>query len=327
MTHLCGPFRGKSPVGASQLLETGPANFFAELVPFRPATASPRNFRGANSDYARLLARMRRRSITVFPLVIAALFAAFQYFKAEKVTNPETGESVRVALSSEQEQALGLQSYREVLSQSDVVTSGPEWELVTKVAQRLVRSVGDAGGAFRWEVSLIRSPQINAFCLPGGKIAVFTGILPVVESEAGLAAVMGHEMAHAIARHGSQRLLRTNLAQTVMLGAQFSFTELDWNQRRMVIAALGAGAQYGVLLPFSRDHEIEADRMGVLYMARAGYDPAEAIAFWQRMQAASGRNGPPEFASTHPSGETRIAQLRELMPRAREEYARATTAP
>lgn len=262
---------------------------------------------------------MRRRSITIFPLVIAAIFAAFQYFSAEKVTNPETGRKVRVGMSSQQEQALGLQSYQEVLSQSDLVTSGRDYDLVRGVAQRLASAVGEAGRDFDWQVSLIRSDQANAFCLPGGKIAVYTGILPLAENEEGLAAVMGHEMAHAIARHGSQRLLRTNLAQTIMMGAQFSFTDMDWNQRRMVLAALGAGAQYGVLLPFSRQHETEADEMGLLYMARAGYDPAQAIAFWERMQASGGQQ-PPEFASTHPSNESRIADLRRMLPRAKQEY-------
>jgi metalloendopeptidase OMA1, mitochondrial len=262
---------------------------------------------------------MRRRSITIFPLLIAALFAAFQYFSAEKVKNPETGRSVRVAMSSEQEQALGVQSYREVLSQNDVVTSGPELAMVRRVAQRLARAVGEAGRDFDWQVSLLRSPQANAFCLPGGKIAVYTGILPLTQTEEGLAAVMGHEMAHAIARHGSQRLLRTSLAQTVMMGAQFSFTDMDWDQRRMILAALGAGAQYGVLLPFSRNHETEADEMGVLYMARAGYEPSAAVAFWERMQDAGGQQ-PPEFASTHPSHESRIEHLRRILPRAQEEY-------
>jgi predicted Zn-dependent protease len=269
---------------------------------------------------------MRRRTLTIFPLLLAIGFAIFQYFGAEKVTNPETGRRVRVAMSTEQEQALGLQSYREVLSQSDVVTSGPDREVVERVARRLARVVGEAGAGFDWQVSLIRSPQVNAFCLPGGKIAVFTGILPVARDEAGLAAVMGHEMAHAIARHGSQRLLRTNLAQTIMTGAQFSFSDMDWNQRRMILGALGAGAQYGVLLPFSRQHETEADEMGVIYMARAGYDPEAAISFWERMQQAGGGNQAPEFASTHPSGETRIAQLREIMPRAKAEYSKSATA-
>ena len=262
----------------------------------------------------------RRRTITILPLVLAALFAIYQYFGAEKVTNPETGRSMRVAMSSEQEHALGLQSYREVLSQNDVVTSGREYDIVERVARRLAAAVGKAGEGFNWQVAVIRSPQVNAFCLPGGKIAVYTGILPIAETEEGLAAVMGHEMAHAIARHGSQRILRTSLAQTILAGAQMSFSDMDPNQRQMVIAALGAGAQYGVLLPFSREHETEADEMGVIYMARAGYDPTAAIMFWERMQQKAGGNQGPEFASTHPSNATRIAHLKEIMPRAQKEY-------
>lgn len=250
------------------------------------------------------------------------MFAAFQYFGAEKVTNPETGRSARVAMSSDQEQALGFQSFREVVSQSDVVTSGPEYELVVRVARRIIPVVGDAGKGFEWQVALIRSEQANAFCLPGGKIAVYTGILPYTQNEAGLAAVMGHEMAHALARHGSQRMLRTSVAQTVMAGAQMSFTDMDPGQRQMILAALGAGAQYGILMPFSREHENEADAMGLVYMARAGYDPREAISFWKRMEQAGGRQ-PPEFMSTHPSHETRVQRLGEMMPRALEEYSRA----
>jgi metalloendopeptidase OMA1, mitochondrial len=270
------------------------------------------------------MAQMRRRSsLTILPLIIAVAFAAYQYFGAEKVTIPETGRVARVALSSDQEEALGLQSYREVIAQSDVLTSGPEYELVLRTAKRLANAVGEAGQGFNWQVSVIRSDQANAFCLPGGKIAVYTGILRHTQTEDGLAAVMGHEMAHAIARHGSQRLLQNSLTQTVMMGASLSFSDMDIQQRRMVLAALGAGAQFGVLLPFSRSHESEADELGLLYMARAGYNPEEAIAFWQRMSEA-GSNRAPEFASTHPSHGTRIENLRRVMPRAQQEYANAS---
>jgi metalloendopeptidase OMA1, mitochondrial len=228
-------------------------------------------------------------------------------------------------LSLGQEQALGLQSYREVISQSDVVSSGPERDMVVRVARRLVEIVGPDTQDFDWQVSLVRGQQANAFCLPGGKIVVYTGILPYTRTEAALAAVMGHEMAHAIARHGSQRMLRTSVAQTLLAGAQFSITDMDPGQRQMVMAALGAGATYGVLLPFSREHETEADVMGLMYMARAGYDPHEAAAFWQRMEQSSGGQ-PAEFASTHPSHATRIQRINELMPRALEEYSKSMTA-
>lgn len=267
---------------------------------------------------------MRRRSrFTIIPIVIALAVMAFQYFSSEKFTNPITGKKPRVGLSSEQEEMLGLQSFQEVLSQSDVIESGPEHELVTKVAERLARATGDDAKDFKWAVSVVRSPQANAFCLPGGKIVVFTGILPVTQTEAGLATVMGHEMAHAIARHGSQRLLSSQLTQTMMVGAQFSMGDMDYQQRQAVMAALGAGAQYGVLLPFSRNHESEADEMGLIYMARAGYDPREAIPFWERMSESGERQQPPEFASTHPSNATRIEHLKSLMSNAVAEFEKA----
>jgi metalloendopeptidase OMA1, mitochondrial len=267
---------------------------------------------------------VKRLRLGIIPLIVAMLFMVFQYFSSEKVTNPVTGKSARVALSTEQEEMLGLQSFREVLSQSEVVESGPERELIVKVAERLARATGDDARDFKWQVSVVRNPQANAFCLPGGKIVVFTGILPYSKTEGGLAAVMGHEMAHAIARHGSQRLLRSSMAQTLMMGASVSMGDLDPQQRQAVMAALGAGAQYGVLLPFSRDHETEADKMGLIYMARAGYDPREAISFWERMSESGGRN-PPEFMSTHPAHGTRVENLRASMPKAIAEYERVTS--
>ena len=265
---------------------------------------------------------MRRRKVIIFPILIAVVVMLFQYFGSEKVTNPITGRRARVALSSEQEETLGMQSFREVLSQSDVVERGPEHDLVVRVAERLARATGEDARDFKWQVSVVKSPQANAFCLPGGKIVVYTGIIPYAKTEDGLAAVMGHEMAHAIARHGSQRLLRTSLAQTALAGASFSMGNMDYGDRQTIMAALGAGAQYGVLLPFSREHETEADQMGLIYMARAGYDPREAITFWERMSKA-GDSQPPQFASTHPSHEHRIEDLKGLLPKAVAEYEKA----
>ena len=262
---------------------------------------------------------MRRKGRMIIPLLLAGVVVLFQYCTSEKVRNPETGRTARVALSSEQEESLGLQSYREVLQQSQVISSGPDYEMVRRVAERLARTTGEAAQDFKWQVSLVQSPQANAFCLPGGKIAVYTGILPHTKTEAGLAAVMGHEMAHAVARHGSQRMLRTTLANTMMTGANFSLGDMDPGQRQAVLAALGAGAQFGLLLPFSREHETEADEMGLLYMARAGYDPREAVTFWERMSQAGGPQ-PPEFASTHPSHGRRIQELQEFMPKALAEF-------
>jgi predicted Zn-dependent protease len=257
----------------------------------------------------------RRVLIRIVPLVIAGLVAWYQLASSEKLTN-DAGRTVRVALSEKQEEALGLQSYEQVLNQSDVMTGGREVDMVTAVARKLAGAVGESGHNFDWRVSVVRSPQVNAFCLPGGKIVVFTGILPVARTEAGLATVMGHEMAHATLRHGSERLLKQQTTSTLMTGVQFSIGDMSYEQQRAIMAALGAGAQYGYLLPFSRDHETEADRIGLMTMARAGYDPREAIAFWERMEESSRREAPPEFASTHPSHGTRIEQLKALMPQA-----------
>ena len=265
---------------------------------------------------------MRRGRIAIVPLLIAMVVIGFKYCTAEKVTNPLTGKTTRVGLSSAQEESLGLQAYQEVLSQSDVVQSGSEYDLVKRVAGRLAPATGEEAKEFRWQVSVVRSREPNAFCLPGGKIVVYTGILPLAKNEAGLAAVMGHEMAHAVARHGSQRLFRTSLAQTFLAGASLSMGDLDPGQRQTIMAVLGAGAQYGVLLPFSREHETEADELGLIYMARGGYDPREAVSFWERMSQAS-RSQPPPYLSTHPSHERRIEDLKNFMPKALAEYEKA----
>ena len=262
---------------------------------------------------------MERRHIKWFPLVAAALFLAYQYFSSEKFVNPETGRKSHVAMSVQQEAALGLQTYERVLQQAEAVASGPELEMVKRVASRLARAASQAGSGFDWQESLIRDDEVNAFCLPGGKIVVYTGILPVAGNEAALATVLGHEMAHATSRHGAQRVFEQNLTQTAMTGIAISMSDMDYDKQRAVMGALGAGAQFGVLMPFSRKHESEADEIGLHYMARAGYDPRESIQFWQRMEKA-GRAQPPEFLSTHPSHGTRIQQLEAEMPKALEEY-------
>lgn len=264
-----------------------------------------------NSPFPRYLLRL-------VPVAIAALVILFQFVSSEKFTN-EAGRTAHLGLSAQQEETLGLQSYQQVLSESETVRSGPEFEMVREVAARLAKATGKN---FDWQVSVVRSPQVNAFCLPGGKIVVYTGILPIAQNPAGLATVMGHEMAHATLRHGSERMFKQKATQTLMTGVQFSLGDMDYEQRRMVMGAIGAGAQYGILLPFGRDHESEADKVGLGYMARAGYDPNEAVAFWQRMSETGGQQ-PPEFMSTHPSHGTRVARLKELLPGAIEEYRRA----
>ena len=262
---------------------------------------------------------MNRTHIKWIPILLAAIFFAYQYFSSEKFINPETGRKSHVGLSTEQESALGLQSYEQVLAQAQTVDSGPEFEMVKRVAGRLAAATGAAGSGFEWRESLIRQDKANAFCLPGGKIVVYTGILPIAENDAALATVLGHEMAHATSRHGAQRVLQQNLAQTALTGIAVSLSDMDYNKQRAVMGALGAGTEFGVLMPFGRQHESEADHIGLIYMARAGYDPQESIRFWERMERSGGTQ-PPEFLSSHPSHGHRIQQLEAWMPQALEEY-------
>ena len=250
--------------------------------------------------------------IRLVPVLIAVVVMVFQRCSSEKIVN-QAGRSARVGLSKEQESRLGLQSYKDVVQSSRTIAQGPQYDLVVRCATRLAKQTGER---FDWAVSLVESPQVNAFCLPGGKICVYTGILPVAQSETGLAVVMGHEMAHATLRHGSERVFQQNQTQTLLAGVNFSLGNMNYEQRRMIMGAIGAGAQYGYLLPFGRDHESEADSVGLRYMAKAGYDPREALAFWQRMGQASGGKGQPEFMSTHPSHDTRISRLKAMMPEA-----------
>jgi predicted Zn-dependent protease len=228
-----------------------------------------------------------------------------------------TRRSQLVDMSREQEMALGYQSYQEILMQEDIIPSGEVVDVVRGIGRRLAAVAEDPG--FEWEFNVIRSDQANAFCLPGGKVAVYTGLIPIAENEGGLAVVMGHEIAHAIARHGAERMAHQKLVQLGSLAAGLAFSDMDASTQHMVMGALGVGAQYGVLLPFSREHESEADYMGLIYTARACFDPTEAPQLWERMGAASG-GAPAEFMSTHPSHATRIRQFGEWMPEATEIY-------
>jgi predicted Zn-dependent protease len=265
---------------------------------------------------------MNRGHIKWLPIGMAVLFIAYQYFTSQKFVNPETGRKSHIGMTVEQESALGLQSYQQVLSQSQTINSGPELDTVRRVVRRLIGATRDEGKGFDWQVSLVQSDQINAFCLPGGKIVVYTGILPVANSEPSLATVLGHEMAHATSHHGAARVFDQNLTQTAMAGVAGSLSDMDYEKQRTIMAAFGAGAQYGVLMPFSRRDESEADHIGLIYMARAGYDPHGAIAFWQRMEQMSGAQ-PPQFLSDHPSHGVRIQQLENWMPQAMDEYSKS----
>ena len=267
--------------------------------------------------------------------LFTTLFIAASFIVACS-TNALTKKSQLTLMPESELQAMGTQQYQQFLSTSRVISasSNRDAEMVRRVGQRITRAVqeyytqngiSDKLNGFNWEYNLVDDKAVNAWCMPGGKIVVYTGLLPITQNEAALATVLGHEMAHATSRHGSQRVLQQNLAQTALTGVAMSLSDMDYDKQRAVMGALGAGTQFGVLMPFSRKDESEADAIGLLYMARAGYDPRESIRFWQRMENVGGSQ-PPEFLSSHPSHGTRIQQLQAEMPKALEEYNRSSHA-
>ncbi len=262
----------------------------------------------------------RRRSglFRLWPIGIFALFLAYYWFSNQK-TVPMTGRGQLVDLTREEEAALGYQSYQQVLSQENVLHSGEVVDQVREIGMRLAKAAADVDPGFEWEFNVIDSEQVNAFALPGGKVAVYTGILEVAKNKDGLSAVMGHEIAHAIARHGAERMAYQKLIQWGTMAVSVAVGDMGYNTQRMVQGALGMGSKYGVLLPFSRNHESEADYMGLIFAARACYDPREAPKLWERMGENS-KGQPQEFTSTHPSHETRITKLNEWMPEALKVY-------
>ncbi len=261
----------------------------------------------------------RRRRISwkvrLIPIALFAIYGLY-YYVSNQETVPITGRSQLVDMSREQEMSLGLQSYQEILSQSEVMQQGDAVNLIKTIGTKLANAAADVDPGFNWEFNVIQSEQANAFALPGGKTAVYTGLFPVAENANGLAVVMGHEIAHAIARHGAERMAYQKLVRIGSMAASVALGDMDFQTQRAVMGALGVGAQYGVLLPFSRDHESEADYMGLLFVARACFDPTEAPKLWERMGQMSQGKQPSEFMSTHPSNETRIRQFEQWMPEA-----------
>ena len=260
----------------------------------------------------------RRGRFKIWPLVLFGLYGLYYYYSNQQ-TVALTGRTQLVDLSREQEAALGFQSYQEILNQSEVIRSGPEVDRVRRIGQRLAQAIGEE--SFEWEFNVIRSDQVNAFCLPGGKVAVFTGILPVAANDDGLAVIMGHEIAHAVARHGAERMAQQKLQQLGEIALNMSTNEMDFEKRRLIMGAFGLGSQFGVMLPFSRAHESEADYMGLIYTARACFNPEEAPGLWERMAQASSQRVA-EFMSTHPNPDTRIQQFNEWMEMAKAERAK-----
>jgi predicted Zn-dependent protease len=239
-------------------------------------------------------------------------------------TVPVTGRRQLSLIPASEMLSTSYQQYDEVLASNKVSTDAKNTALVKKVGNNIKTAVeryfqqqgqSDALAGYEWEFNLLQSEEVNAWCMPGGKVAFYEGILPVCQDEKGIAVVMGHEVAHAVAEHGNERMSQGLLAQMGGMALQAALASKPEQTQNLFMTAFGVGAQVGVLLPFSRQQETEADHLGLIFMAMAGYDPNVSVAFWERM-AAQGGGAPPEFLSTHPADATRIKNLQGFLPEA-----------
>ena len=244
-------------------------------------------------------------------------------------TNPFTGKKTMALVPNSQLFPTSFAQYDQFLSENKVVTGTTEAAMVTKIGQKIAVAAerwltanGHVGylNDYKWEYKLVNDAAVNAWCMPGGKIVVYTGILPITKNEAGLAAVMGHEVAHALANHGQQRMSAAYVQQGVAIAGNVAIK--DEQSRNAFNQYYGIGSQVGLMLPFSRAHETEADKIGLYLMAIAGYNPDEAAELWKRMSAQSSGQAPPELLSTHPSNDSRISNLTALAPEAKKEAAK-----
>jgi len=261
-----------------------------------------------------------RKLIVTFGIIALYLSCATYHF---------TGKKTMALVPNDQLFPTAFAQYDQFLSENKVVKGTKDAEMITRVGQRIAVAAErwlNANGYqgylndYKWEYNLVDDKTVNAWCMPGGKIVFYTGILPIAANETGVAAIMGHEVAHALANHGQQRMSAGLLQQGVAIAGNIAIK--DEKSRNAFNQYYGIGSTVGVMLPFSRAHETEADRIGLYIMAIAGYNPDEAAELWKRMKANSGGQAPPEFLSTHPSNDTRIANLQKLAPTAKKEAAK-----
>ena len=261
------------------------------------------------------------------------------YFKMKKIflitillsvlygckTVPITGRRQVSFIPAATMNSLAATSYQETIAASKLSTNAEQTAMIKRTGERISKAVeqymaeknmSSALKGFKWEFVLIEDPAVNAWCMPGGKVAFYTGILPICQNEAGVAVVMGHEIAHAVANHGGERMSQGLLVQMGGLTLATALKDKPELTQQLALAAFGVGSAVFGTLPYSRLHEYEADRLGLIFMAMAGYDPNEAPKFWERMQALSGNKSASDFLSTHPSNEKRISELKEAIPEA-----------
>lgn len=262
--------------------------------------------------------------VTAFLIILSLLLSCS--------TVPVTGRKQLNLIPDSTLFPMSFQQYDEFLKSNKISTDQVQTQLVRKVGTRiqkaveqyfLERNMSHELKDYAWEFNLVESEQANAFCMPGGKVVVYTGILPVTRDQAGLAVVMGHEIAHAIAGHGNERMSQGLAVEMGGMALSAALASKPAQTQQLWITAFGLGAQLGVMLPYSRLHESEADHLGLIFMAMAGYDPNNAVGFWERMAAAKEGKAPPEFMSTHPADETRIRQIKELIPEVMPYYEKA----
>lgn len=266
--------------------------------------------------------------------LISLCLAGLLFILAGCSSVPVTGRKQMLLVSDQEVLTLSLQEYDEFMKTAPKSTDKTNTALVQKVGRNIANAVENylnANGMsnlvseYSWEFNLVKSTDVNAFCMPGGKIVVYEGILPITQDETGLAVVLGHEVAHAVAKHANERMSQQVLSQ---YGSSALGMVLDGKSAAVQTVAstvYGLGAQYGVMLPYSRKQELEADQLGLIFMAMAGYNPQMAEGFWVRMSQNSGGNATAEFTSTHPSDETRIKKIREELPNALKYYKTGST--
>ncbi len=263
-------------------------------------------------------------------MLIRHLFAACALLAVTSCsTVPITGRSQLNLIPGSSMLSMSLTQYDTFLKEHKLSTDRAQTEMVRRVGARIQNAVeryfaqqgmSSRLSSYKWEFNLVEDKQINAWCMPGGKVVVYTGILPVTQGETGLAVVLGHEISHAIAEHGNERMSQGLLAQFGGVALSEALSSQPAATKDLWMSVYGVGAQYGAILPYSRMQESEADHLGLIFMAMAGYDPHDAVTFWQRMAAKSGGQAPSEFLSTHPADATRIENIKALIPEAMRYY-------